>query len=280
MCCAQDTGNIELATAPSSHTCSGRSSLIAYGNYKEADRLERSDPLWLHSEEVSMVKVVLLRYVKAQLDSASLRAALDKASMSVDDKNANLMTKRIVEALHRVLGKQDGPGSSCRWESVVEALASDGVASAAELEALVDHFHAKLAKQKLSKAEVIGGRLYSGPPYVKMNGAARQASNKFPEAAFEHLQGNRYVNAVFAAASCVVKLGRGSRIPAGRRLYRGMAGMKLPDSFNQAGEDGARGGTEYGFLSCTTSKEVAIAYMNAEKGLPILLSIEVGAIDK
>ena len=62
-------------------------------------------------------------------------------------------------------------------------------------------------------------------------------------------------------------------------VYRGMGGVNLPAKFVTAGEDGARGGTEYGFMSTTTSKDVAVSYIGAKK-LPILFKLELGAIDR
>ena len=45
----------------------------------------------------------------------------------------------------------------------------------------------------------------------------------------EHLKGNRYVNTIFATASGMRKLSNVSCIPEGRRVFRGMGGVKLPD---------------------------------------------------
>ena len=40
----------------------------------------------LHFQQVSTVKVVLLRYVKGQLDAASLRAAFEQKGIAVEKK--------------------------------------------------------------------------------------------------------------------------------------------------------------------------------------------------
>ena len=49
------------------------------------------------------------------------------------------------------------------FAGAVEALATDAVATEAELETLIDYFHAKLKEQKIKAGEVIATRLYTGP---------------------------------------------------------------------------------------------------------------------
>ena len=62
----------------------------------------------------------------------------------------------------------------------------------------------------------------------------------------EHLKGNRYVNTIYAVASGMRKISHVSRIPRGRRVYRGMGGVKLPIEFLTEKEGGGRGGVDYG----------------------------------
>jgi hypothetical protein len=62
----------------------------------------------------------------------------------------------------------------------------------------------------------------------------------------EHLKGNRYVNTIYAVASGMRKISHVSRIPRGRRVYRGMGGVKLPTAFLTEKEGGGRGGVDYG----------------------------------
>ena len=106
------------------------------------------------------------------------------------------------------------------------------------------------------------------------------ASGNMPEGMTAHLKGNRYTNAIYLCVSGMRKISAASRIPRGRKVFRGMAGFRLPDVFVVAGEDGGRGGAEFAFMSCTTNKEVAVSYINAAKGLPILFEFEVGSIDR
>jgi hypothetical protein len=58
---------------------SERKSGMRFGNYKDAHKLDKNDPLWLHAKEVDKAKVVLCRYIKSQLTGQSLINALDKA---------------------------------------------------------------------------------------------------------------------------------------------------------------------------------------------------------
>ena len=74
----------------------------------------------------------------------------------------------------------------------------------------------------------------------------------------EHLKGNRYVNIIFATASGMRKLSRVSCIPEGRRVFRGMGGVKLTDEFVTEKEGGGRGGVDFGecllVLQCCCSR--------------------------
>ena len=146
-----------------SATCASEQGVIAFGNYKHAGGLKDSDELWLHPEEVSMVKVVLLRFVKSQLDGLSLRAAYTRKNIVVGAMAAQPKADKIVKALSTYLGETDGAASKSTFGGVVQALEKDNVASAEELEALMDYFHAKFALEKLTEAEVIAARMYTGP---------------------------------------------------------------------------------------------------------------------
>jgi len=247
-----------------------------FGEYEKAPEYAEKDPRWLHVEEVSMVKVLLLRLAKSQLDAVSLINALDKVKhlrgkYSAEQANIKAydivkaldkafhekteilhskctvalvkalkeeITKRVargpsgltpvqarlLEHLHQVVQKldsidlpghkqwlaniedtklhsdctfdllvnifkdiatkkeikkkldkvlhdKDGPHSTCNFEFLVSQLT--GIAGEEELEAIMRHFHTKIAKAKILEAEVIGQRLYSGPLYVKINASLR-----------------------------------------------------------------------------------------------------------
>ena len=132
----------------------------AYEYYYENGK---RNPLWLHPEEVSMVKVVLLRFVKSQLDGMSLCAAFKQGGLILEDKEAPLKADKIAQTLGSYFDSTDGPGSTSTFAGAVEALAADAVATEKELEALIDYFHAKFKEQKIKEGEVIATRLYTGP---------------------------------------------------------------------------------------------------------------------
>lgn len=110
-----------------------------------------------------MVKVVLLRFVKSQLDGMSLRAAFKQGGLALEDKEAPLKADKILHTLGGYLDRTDGPRSTSTFAGAVEALGADTVATEAELEALIDYFHAKFKQQNIKAGEVIATRLYTGP---------------------------------------------------------------------------------------------------------------------
>jgi hypothetical protein len=64
---------------------------------------------------------------------------------------------------------------------------------------------------------------------------------------------------VHVLVSAVLKLMRVVRIPPGLRLYRGLGGrLALPASFGTADGNGLYGYAEWGFLSTTSSRAVAV----------------------
>ena len=87
-----------------------------------------------------------------------------------------------------------------------------------------------------------------------MNASLRLAGGaKLPGWMTEHLKGNRYVNTIYLCASGMLKFSAVSRIPKGRKVYRGIAGVRLPGLFVLVGVDGSRGGVEFAFMSTTTN---------------------------
>jgi hypothetical protein len=89
----------------------------------------------------------------------------------VDTFKGILSEEEIAKKLDKVLHEKDGPHSTCTFPFLVSKLA--GIATKEELEAIMHHFHTKIAEAKMLEAEVIGLREYSGPLYVKMNGSLR-----------------------------------------------------------------------------------------------------------
>ena len=95
-------------------------------------------------------------------------------------------------------------------------------------------------KAQLTTAEVVAGRLYTGPMFKLYNDILRNPQG---------LDHRSFIYTIHAFASCIVKL---SRVHQTTTLYRGIKGGALPNTFLNADEYGTRGGVEFGFmLLCT-----------------------------
>jgi NLR family CARD domain-containing protein 3 len=104
----------------------------------------------------------------------------------------------------------------------------------------------------------------------KWNGLLRQIPN---------LSGNRYTTTIHVLVSAVLKLSQTTKVPQGRRVYRGLGGMVLDDKWFRSDERNTRGGVELGFLSTTLNRSTALESSGVKKGRGIVLEIDVGAID-
>jgi hypothetical protein len=72
-------------------------------------------------------------------------------------------------------------------------------------------------------------------------------------------------------------------IPAGMLLYRGLGGtLELPDSFTIADENGCKGWTEFGFMSTTADRAVAVHYSGVKDKKPqaSIMEIRPNAVDR
>ena len=152
--------------------------------------------------KVDMVKVVLCRFIKSQLTGQSLINAFGEAdekkrkawlSQNVPSvvtwttsrhnklpalnlRKADIRAARIIKALSKGLGDGgDGSDAKCTFAFVLQTVLKKKAATEWELEALLDHFHALIASKPMNECEVIAGRAYTGPLYVKMNGSLRKA---------------------------------------------------------------------------------------------------------
>jgi hypothetical protein len=104
---------------------------------------------------------------------------------------------------------------------------------------------------------------------------------QWPKAESE--RGNLYTTTVHALVSAVLKLSRTAKFAEGTRLYRGTGGrMALPLKFSQADEQGRKGFTEWGFMSTTANRAVALEYSGVREGraVPTVLVMEVAAVDR
>ena len=126
---------------------------------------------------------------------------------------------------------------------------------------------------KLRRAEVISLVLYTGPMFFAYNQALR---HKKPIE-------KSYSTTLFVLASAIAKLTKVQNIPSGMPLYRGLGGdVELPHYFHHPDSRGRRGLTEFGFLSTSQSRDIAIHYSGAGSGKPIptIFVIEVGSVNR
>ncbi len=71
--------------------------------------------------------------------------------------------------------------------------------------------------------------------------------------------GNLYATAIHMLVSAVMRIARSTKLPSGLELFRGLGGlMALPESFFQVDANGCRGYAEWGFLSTTSNRAVAV----------------------
>jgi hypothetical protein len=145
-----------------------------------------------------------------------------------------------------------------------------------------DMLQKSLAKRaKLTRAEMIAVVLYTGPMFVVYNGILRQ----FPKELYSVFlkNDNKFSTTIFILVSAVQKLSRCMNIPAGMLLYRGLGGtLELPDSFTNADENGCKGYTEFGFMSTTADRRVAVQYSGVKDKKPqaSIMEIHPNAIDR
>ncbi len=146
-----------------------------------------------------------------------------------------------------------------------------------------EQFAAKGLDVKLRREEVIAVVLYTGPMYMLYNCVLAQWSD--PGVIWKTLYSgnNLFTTTLSVLVSAVQKLSSITAIPDGPKLYRGTGGrFRLPEHFSQPDEFNCRGMTEWGFMSCSADKEVAMGYSGAAEGRPhaIVLEIEPSCVDR
>lgn len=119
------------------------------------------------------------------------------------------------------------------------------------------------------------------PQYMIYNAILRQ----YPNQVYDKFNdgGNTFPTTIFVLVSAVMKVARSMPIPSGTKLYRGLGGLlDLPDCFRKGDSKGCKGYTEWGFMSTTADKAVAIQYSGVSKGRPkaMVMEIEPNAVDR
>lgn len=133
--------------------------------------------------------------------------------------------------------------------------------------------------EPLDDAEFLAARLYTGPMFLKYNAVLRSRTQVPPlVAAREALtKGNDYVTTQHAVNSAIIKLGKLTRA---EKVYRGVSGGLLPDSFWRPNEIGVRGGIEYAFMSTTRNRKVAMDYATQSQAAGTIFEIQMGMVDR
>lgn len=142
---------------------------------------------------------------------------------------------------------------------------------------------AQARKARLRLEEVIALVLYTGPMFMIYNCVLSRWSK--PATMWDTLRegNNLFATTLSVLVSAVQKLSAVSVIPDGLKLYRGTGGLVyLPEHFTKPDEFNCRGMCEFGFLSASSDKNVAIGYSGAVEGRPhvMVLEIEAGYTDR
>ncbi len=111
---------------------------------------------------------------------------------------------------------------------------------------------------------------------------------RWPKEAYDNMvsKGSTFTTTIHVLVSAVKKLAAVVKLPDGLKLYRGLGGVSdLPESFFKSQANGGRGFTEWGFMSTTSDKHVAVYYSSmgsrgANTKPPMVLELTVGAVDR
>jgi hypothetical protein len=104
--------------------------------------------------------------------------------------------------------------------------------------------------------------------FLKYNGALRAASRAGQVG---------YVTTIHAINSMIIKA---SKLTAVARVYRGVSGGVLPETFRTPNEQGVRGGVERAFVSTSRSREEAKRFATATGQAAMIFEIQMGMIDR
>ena len=207
-----------------------------------------------------------VQYIRAMYNEHSLNA---EASKQFTAWNAGHEIKTTPEREWLFVVGRDGLDKSSwtfdveRAEPVVEEGMMVEGRNAEKLAALLQS--PEVQRSKLTVAEIVALRLYTGPMYVKYNAVLRGM-------AVATAGGTIYSSTVHLICSGLHKLSRVSELPKEMKLYRGNGGMALPSSFLEPDASGCAGGTEPAIMSATPDRSVALGYSGIDKGkdLPTL----------
>jgi hypothetical protein len=168
------------------------------------------------------------------------------------------------------------------WQYIVEQVSCPDMGHQRRIISIHELLQRDLCKKaNLCEEEVIAIVLYTGPMFQVYNTILRQhPKDKFM--LFEE-GNNLFSTTIFVLVSAVQKLSRSTRIAPGTQLYRGLGGrVDLPDIFFQIDDKGCSGFAEWGFLSTTSDRDVALGYSGVKERRPkaMVMVIETSSIDR
>ncbi|CAK0790401.1 unnamed protein product [Prorocentrum cordatum] len=153
----------------------------------------------------------------------------------------------------------------------------------------------EVGEKPLLLAEAVALCLYSGPLFEKYNAVCRggplpeceREPSKVMRDRFQRLCGgspggskeaavNRYATTIHVLASALAKASKTSKACT---VMRGTKGGRLPKQFWGKDDAGVKGGIEYGFMSTTTDREVAMQHASGQSAGTVL-EIQTGMIDR
>jgi hypothetical protein len=169
----------------------------------------------------------------------------------------------------------------------------------------------------ITRHEVISAVLYTGPMVRKEGGSGRETRGgrqivregirervtqliatapvqfqvynsilrQFPKEAYDKqcAVGNMYTTTIYVLVSAVGCIARATRLPTGLKLYRGLGGDRtFPPHFHKRDDKGRKGVVEWGFMSTTADKKMALKFSGIMEGKPFstILEIDSGTVDR
>jgi len=192
---------------------------------------------------------------------------------------------RSVSAMYTVDGapvKKRYVRTPCPPENMINIHRSDMPRVLPDVESLLAGPTA--TKAGLTRPEVIALIPYTGPMFQVYNSILRRfPQNVYDVYANSDIDPNLFSTTIFVLVSAVQKLSRSNLIPPGTQLYRGMGGLTdLPDCFLQSDENGCSGYVEWGFMSTTTDRGIAVQYSGVKQGRPkaTVMVIHPSSVDR
>jgi hypothetical protein len=172
------------------------------------------------------------------------------------------------------------------WGVVVrgQAPAAEHMAHGRVAVAIEEKLHCTQARKAgLRREEVVAVVLYTGPMYMLYNCILARWSS--PASLWDTLRtgNNLFTTTLSVLVSAVQKLSTVAVIPDGLRLYRGTGGLvTLPPHFTDADEHNCKGMTDWGFMSSSQDKSIAVQYSGVFEGRPhaMVLEIEPSCADR